>query len=529
MTLTTQNAAWLPHLPPEVTEQAGRQLLDSYLIALEGWRRGLGLRFHADDSPAFADIRAWFVHKPGKLFSLTHGSRTHYFYRSRGDKVGRNTVTQGTDKAAAKKILEAGKVPVPRGFIMQPSEDLKVLHTRSETLEFPLVVKSANGSFGLSVVTGLTSIDELTKAFQQLKKVYPEESIMIEEHLSGAEYRVYVVGEEVAGTIERVPANIIGDGSTAIRTLIEQKNQKRKQNPHLKYFPIIVDEEIHQMLKMQQLSLNAVLPQGQQIFLRNRSNISLGGDPIDRLEEIPESLKAAAVNALKAFPDFPHGTVDIIMSSKGPTVIEVNPTAKLGSLLYPSKGQGRDVPKAIVDYYFPETVETPCANQYYFKLHQALIPLETGAAAEVKVTPCERTTAVEGKHWLLEGDLDSLIAREKLRETAVFYRMAGFLKKKEKQQYHLYLTGALNGYVHMLAYLEETGITSHFLADAPVFVTPTFQLEETKKEKQKYTKELQSQVSLMEKQRRAKERMLHAAATLSKAPVGTWSKALRGK
>lgn len=521
---------WLTHLPPQVITQAGGQLMDSYSIALEGWRRGLELTFHSHQSPAFADMPKWFVHKPGKLFSLSSGSETHYFFRSRGDKVNGETVIQAADKAQAKKYLEAAGVPVPRGIVIDAEESADSLKRKGKELDYPLVVKITNGSFGRGIVTNLRTEEAAAEAIDQVRKEYPEETLIIEEHLAGPEYRLYAVGDQVAGAIERQPANVTGDGVSTIRTLIAQKNQMRKRNPRLADCPIVEDKEIHQVLAKQQLSLDAVPPKDQRIFLRDRSNISLGGDPVDRLEEIPESMKAAAVQALKAFPDFPHGAVDIIWSSHGPAVIEVNPTAQLGSLLYPDEGKSRDIPKAIIDYYFPESSNTYRASHWYFDIHQALIPLETGAAEEVRVTPCEKTKALEGKHWLLQGKLDSLLDKEKLRETAIFYRMAGFLREKDKNHFHLYLTGEVKGYAEVIAFLHQAGMHSDFLADAPAFVTSTFQIEETNKEKKRLIKELQVQTKLVEKQRRAKERLLHIFFTLSKGPLSIRQKfAARGK
>ena len=45
--LTLQNENWLPHLTNEMMIGARNNNLCSYVIALEGWRRGLTLTFYS--------------------------------------------------------------------------------------------------------------------------------------------------------------------------------------------------------------------------------------------------------------------------------------------------------------------------------------------------------------------------------------------------------------------------------------------------------------------------------------------------
>src|SRR5699024_4218184 len=107
-------------------------------------------------------------------------------------------------------------------------------------------------------------------------------------------------------------------------------------------------------------TLDTVPPRGEVIYSSNKGNISLGGDPIDVLNELSDDTKKTAVNALRAIPGLVHGAVDVILDTdengkESCSVIELNPTAQLGGILFPIKGESRDVPAAIIDYYFPET------------------------------------------------------------------------------------------------------------------------------------------------------------------------------
>src|SRR5699024_5538697 len=166
-----------------------------------------------------------------------------------------------------------------------------------------------------------------------------------------------------------------------IDTLIKKKNNGRNTNPRLISCPIHVDYETEVYLNKSNRSLDSVPEENEKVFLTDKSNISSGGDPIDVLDELPEEIKTLAIDTLKAVPGLAHGAVDILVHSeksieKAGHVLEVNPTAQIGSLLYPLKGRSRDVPKKIIDYYFPETVElTKSRPLLYFDIEEALAPL----------------------------------------------------------------------------------------------------------------------------------------------------------
>src|SRR5690625_3660948 len=82
----------LPQLPNDIVTKARKTRLCSYSVALEGWRRGLKLKWYTRDSEHFQDMIIFGVNPPGRLFSLSSDKRTHYFFRTRGDKVTNEAV-----------------------------------------------------------------------------------------------------------------------------------------------------------------------------------------------------------------------------------------------------------------------------------------------------------------------------------------------------------------------------------------------------------------------------------------------------
>lgn len=61
----------LPQLTNEIVKNARKTRLDAFAVALEGWRRGLKLKWYTKDSEHFDDMVIFGVNPPGRLFSLS--------------------------------------------------------------------------------------------------------------------------------------------------------------------------------------------------------------------------------------------------------------------------------------------------------------------------------------------------------------------------------------------------------------------------------------------------------------------------
>src|SRR5699024_4180824 len=243
------NTRWLPHLSSEVGSETTGNYLDAYVFALEGWRRGLTVKWHVKESEKFKDIKTWYVDQPGQLFSLHSKDRSHYFFRTRGDKVTNEAVEKGMDKEITKQMLERADIPVPRGRQFTKKDSKQKILQFASSIGFPVVIKPTDGSFGRGVFSDITTEEGILHALDYLWNELGEKSIIVEKHISGNDYRLYVVGDQVVGAILRIPPNIIGDGVNTIETLIESKNEERKFNPRLSNCPIKMDQETIDYMK----------------------------------------------------------------------------------------------------------------------------------------------------------------------------------------------------------------------------------------------------------------------------------------
>lgn len=430
--METLKQEWLPHLPPEVVADARGWNLDAYVVALEGWRRGLELRWHTKNSEPFQKMKTWYVDTPGRLFSLSSADRTHYFFRTRGDKVTNEAVEIGGDKEKTKHYLKASGVPTPDGrkFLATHSDE-EVMRYAGE-IGYPVVLKPTNASFGKGVVTNIQNEEELRNALIDVRKKqnYPE--VLLEKHIDGEDFRIYVVGDDAVAAMKRIPANVIGDGISSVEELIQKKNTEREQNPRLISCPIIVDQAMEEFINEQGYTLRSILPKDKQLFLMDKSNISLGGDPVGVLEEIDQTVKDIAIQALQAIPGLAHGSVDLMVNVKegdqtSATVIEVNPTSQIGGLLFPMRGNASDVPAAIIDYYFPETKEIKTdRSKFYFDFADVLSPLNSNSATSSTVSPMPQGKVYSKKYTVI-GDVQNLGYHMGLRKQAFERGLCGLI------------------------------------------------------------------------------------------------------
>ncbi|OLO42340.1 hypothetical protein BTR23_03725 [Alkalihalophilus pseudofirmus] len=404
--------------------------LCTYLVALEGWRRGLSLKWYFD-TPSVTNMRIIGFNSVGKTFSLANEGKIHFFNRSRGDKVANEAVSICGNKEQTKTFLSKANIPVPEGSKFSADTSDEEMITYAKRIGFPVVLKPTNGSLGKGVFTNIVDEDGLMEAITSLREVIKYEEYIIEKFIYGNEYRVYVVEDRVISAVHRIPANIVGDGKNTIKSLIENKNKDRKNNPYLYSKLIKMDDEMVKFLSKRGYTIETIPKKGEKIDLRDKSNISMGGDPIDATDTMSSEVKQIAIDTIKAIPELHHAGIDIIVNPDDPdqgTVIEVNATAGIGLHLFPISGETRDVPGAIIDFYFPETKNIPFKkSNLYFDYKVISDLLRSRSVHEVAVTSLPKATFV-AKKYIISGKVQGVGYRNWIRRKAVELNINGYTK-----------------------------------------------------------------------------------------------------
>src|SRR5699024_9386818 len=116
-------------------------------------------------------------------------------------------------------------------------------------------------------------------------------------------------------------------------------------------------KELKTFLKDNGYSLDFIPRENERVFVKSKNNVTAGVDPIDATDELLPEAKDIAVQALNAIPGLGHGGVDVMMNheTNEAIILEDNSQANICLNLFPMEGKGRDIPKAIVDYYIPNT------------------------------------------------------------------------------------------------------------------------------------------------------------------------------
>lgn len=221
----------------------------------------------------------------------------------------------------------------------------------------PVVVKPPNEGMGSSVHVGLWEFDEFEKAFTAVASI--SEKVLVERFVPGVEHRVLLIYGKVAAAARRVPANVIGDGTSTIAELIEQKNELRTESQNPVHYQIPIDDVVVQELKKRRFTLESVPEHDQRVWLRPNSNVHSGGDGVDATDELSPAEIAMAEAVATAIPGLRLAGVDMLLPRDGhgvePHVLEVNSSPMITGHHYPWVGQSRDAAGMLVDAMFPRS------------------------------------------------------------------------------------------------------------------------------------------------------------------------------
>lgn len=262
------------------------------------------------------------------------------------------------NKIVTKKVLERHGIRVPTGKAYNQLNE--ALNDFEDYQGKPIVIKpkSTNFGLGITIFTQDYSKEDYYKAFEMAFE--HDQTVLLEEFLTGKEYRFLVIGDEVVGVLHRVPANVVGDGIQTIEQLVIEKNKDplrgRGYKTPLEY--IMLGEVEEMFLKNQGINRTYIPKQGEVIYLRENSNISTGGDSIDFTDEIPESYKKIAIRSAKAAGAVFCG-VDMVIdnineeaASTNYGIIEINFNPAIHIHCYPYKGKNRKADEKILDLLF---------------------------------------------------------------------------------------------------------------------------------------------------------------------------------
>lgn len=270
-----------------------------------------------------------------RTLQFGQGSKARWLDSSFTDQTPRIGAEIARNKHwAARVLFDAGFPVAPHLLVESHQQALQA----AKKIGFPVVVKPADRDGGLAVAAGLMTEAEVRDAFDNAKKY--SNTVMLEKHIPGRDYRLNIFAGELLWAIERVPAGVTGDGRHSVAALLDILNAdpRRGGEAHSPLKKILLDDEAMGLLRSKGKSPDSVLPPGEFLPLRRRANVAAGAMPVSVMDKVhPDNVRLAvrAVTALGldlAGVDFISPDIGLSWMEAGGAICEVNAQPQLGSV-----------------------------------------------------------------------------------------------------------------------------------------------------------------------------------------------------
>lgn len=251
-------------------------------------------------------------------------------------------------------------IPVPKGTTVRRLSELE--EAIADIGGYPVVIKPLDANHGKGITVNIRDLATAQSAYEAAQEFSREaKEVIVEQYITGRDYRILVINHRVVAVAERVPAHVTGDGQSTIQELIERVNRDpRRGYGHENVLTLIATDEMTQrLLELRGLSLETVLPAGEICYLKSTANLSTGGTAIDRTDVLhPDNAFLAERVSRNIGLDICG--IDLIcpdisqpISEVGGAVIEVNAAPGFRMHVAPSEGLPRNVAEPVVDMLFP--------------------------------------------------------------------------------------------------------------------------------------------------------------------------------
>lgn len=263
------------------------------------------------------------------------------------------------DKEDTKYLLEQAEVDVPRGDIIRRERSLK---EACDYVGFPLVIKPVDGNHGRGITVDLNNYEDALVAFNHAKDSSRSGAIIVEKFITGDDYRLLVINNQLVAAAIRTPAHVVGNGKLTIQELIDVVNSDpRRGYGHEKVLTQITTNELtNTLIKSAGYTLDSVLPDGERLILKDTANLSTGGTAED-ITDIIHPANVSMAERISKIIDLDICGIDIMttdiskpLSETGGAVLEVNAGPGFRMHLAPTTGLPRNVAAPVIDKLFPK-------------------------------------------------------------------------------------------------------------------------------------------------------------------------------
>jgi D-alanine-D-alanine ligase-like ATP-grasp enzyme len=156
-------------------------------------------------------------------------------------------------------------------------------------------VKPNSGSQGAGVALVYTK----REFYRAMRAVFKRDRVaLVQQQVEGRDYRLVVLDDKVISAYERIPLNVVGNGTLTIKQLLQEKQRRftaSSRDTRIK----LDDPRIAEKLKHQRLSLQSVPAKNKRVYLLDNANLSTGGDAAEVTSMAHPAFKQIAVQVTK--------------------------------------------------------------------------------------------------------------------------------------------------------------------------------------------------------------------------------------
>lgn len=265
------------------------------------------------------------------------------------------------DKEDTKYLLEQAEVQVPRGDIISRESSLE---EACRYVGFPLVVKPVGGNHGRGITVNIKNLEDALVAFHAAKIVSPK--VIIEKYITGEDYRLLVINNVLVAAAKRTPANVVGDGKSSIKELVDEVNKdpRRGYGHENVLTKITINDLTRTIIAAKGYTEDSVPSKDEIVILKDTANLSTGGTAED-VTDILHPTNVSMAERISKIIDLDICGIDIMttdisqpLNDTGGAVLEVNAGPGFRMHLAPTVGLPRNVAAPVVDKLFPNHGDT---------------------------------------------------------------------------------------------------------------------------------------------------------------------------
>jgi GNAT-family acetyltransferase (TIGR03103 family) len=277
-------------------------------------------------------------------FQLGFGGRSITCRESLSELTSAVAMSRCDDKRVTRRVLEAGGVRTPAQITVTDDQQL-----RSFLADYPrVVVKPARGEQGHGITVDVSGLAAVLTAVESARRYCDD--VIVEELVDGQDLRIVVIDHRVVAAATRRPAQVVGDGQTALRTLIE-RHSKRRAAATQGESRIPLDAETERCVAAAGYTMDSVLPAGTVLAVRKTANLHTGGTIHDVTAQLHPTLRSVAEQASRLL-DIPVVGFDFMVPAvdgEAYAIIEANERPGLAN------HEPQPTVERFVDLLFPQT------------------------------------------------------------------------------------------------------------------------------------------------------------------------------